>query len=398
MFREAVLNVVWSAEFFHLTTEGTLMRWKLHALVTALAAAILVAMPAAAQVQSVETEAGTVSVSTMASGLVHPWGMTFLPDGRLLVTERPGRLRLLGPGNTLSEPLAGTPEVFDRGQGGLLDVALDSDFTSNRFVYLSFAEPSEGGASTAVGRGRLEDNRIAGFEVLFRQRPKVPGPNHFGGRIVFAPEGDLFLTTGERFKFDPAQDLSNHLGTIIRVNADGSVPGGNPFVNRTNAADEIWTYGHRNIEAAAIQPDTGALWIAEMGPRGGDELNLIEAGRNYGWPVVSWGQHYDGRDIPDPPAHPQFADAHKHWTPVISPSGMVFYTGNMFPDWRGSALIGGLTARGIVRVTFDGLEVTGEERIPLGARIREVEQAPDGSVYVLTDQDDGDIWRLSTPE
>ena len=374
------------------------MRWKLHALIIALAAAILVAMPAVAQEQSVETEAGTIAVTTIASGLVHPWGMVFLPDGHLLVTERPGRLRLLGAGNTLSEPLAGIPEVFNQGQGGLLDVALDPDFASSRLVYLSFAEPGEGGASTAVGRGRLEDNGITGFEVFFRQRPKVPGPNHFGGRIVFSPEGSLFLTTGERFKFEPAQDLSNHLGTIVRVNPDGSVPGDNPFVDQANAEDEIWTYGHRNIEAAAIQPETGALWIAEMGPRGGDELNLIEPGRNYGWPVVSWGRHYGGRDIPDPPTCPQFADARKHWTPVISPSGMAFYTGDMFPAWRGSALIGGLTAQGVVRVAFDGLEVTGEERIPLGARIREVEQAPDGSVYVLTDQDDGDIWRLGTPE
>lgn len=374
------------------------MRGKLHALVTALAAAILVAMTAMAQVQSVETEAGTIAVTPIASGLVHPWGMAFLPDGRLLVTERPGKLRLLGPGNTLSEPLAGTPEVFNQGQGGLLDVALDPDFESNRLVYLSFAESGESGVSTAVGRGRLDGNRIAGFEVFFRQRPKVPGPNHFGGRIVFSSAGSLLLTMGERFKFEPAQDLSNHLGTIIRINPDGSVPSDNPFVNRTNAAGEIWTCGHRNIEAAAIQPETGALWVAEMGPRGGDELNLIEAGRNYGWPVVSWGQHYDGRDIPDPPAHPQFADARKHWTPVISPSGMVFYTGGMFPEWHGSALIGGLTALGVVRIAFDGLEVTGEERIPLGARIRDVEQAPDGSVYVLTDQDDGDILRLSALE
>jgi glucose/arabinose dehydrogenase len=378
--------------------EGTIMRWTLHALGTALAAAMLVAIPAVAQVQSVETEAGTLTVTRIASGLAHPWGMAFLPDGRLLVTERPGRLRLLGPGHTLSEPLAGTPEVFSQGQGGLLDVALDPDFAANRLVYLSFAESGAGGASTAVGRGRLEGNRIAGFEVLFRQRPKVPGPNHFGGRMVFAPDGKLFLTTGERFQFDPAQDLSNHLGTVIRINRDGSVPNDNPFVNWRNAEGAIWTYGHRNIEAAAIQPATGALWIAEMGPRGGDELNLIEAGRNYGWPVVSWGQHYDGRDIPDPPGHPQFADARKHWTPVISPSGMVFYTGTRFPAWHGSALIGGLSARGIIRVTFAGLEVTGEERISLGARIREVEQAPDGSVYVLTDQEDGEIWRLSPPE
>lgn len=367
--------------------------------VAILAAAMLFSTPAMAQqVQMVESEAGSVTVTNLANRLNHPWGMTFLPDGRLLVTERAGRLRILDTDHTLSEPLGGTPEVFNRGQGGLLDVALDPNFESNRLVYLSFAEPGEGGASTAVGRGRLEEDRIAGFEVTFRQVPKVPGPNHFGGRIVFSPHGKLFLTMGERFKFESAQDLSNHLGTIVRINPGGSVPGDNPFVNQADAEDEIWSYGHRNIEAAAIQPATGALWIAEMGPRGGDELNLIEAGRNYGWPVVSWGQHYDGGDIPDPPTHPGFADARIHWTPVISPSGMEFYTGDMFPEWRGSALIGGLTARGIVRVAFDGLEVTGEERIPLGARIRDVEQAPDGSVYVLTDQADGNVWRLSASE
>lgn len=357
-------------------------------------AAALSPAPATAQVQGVQTEAGAIAVENLASGLDHPWGMAFLPDGRLLVTERAGDLRILGADGTLSEPLEGTPVVFAEGQGGLLDVALDPDFQSNRLVYLSFAEPGDGGASTAVGRGRLEDGRIEGFGVVFRQQPKVPGPNHFGGRIVFSPEGHLFLTLGERFKFEPAQDLANHLGTIVRLNPDGTVPADNPFVGRADAADAIWSYGHRNIESAAIHPETGALWVAEMGPRGGDELNLPEPGRNYGWPVVSWGRHYDGTAIPDPPTHPRFADAIKHWTPVISPSGMIFYTGDLFPEWRGSALIGGLTSGGLVRVAVDGREVTGEERIPLGARIRDVEQGPDGAVYVLTDQDDGNVWRL----
>lgn len=372
------------------------MRKILNVKIAVLAAASLTTIPVMAQqVQTLETDAGTVVVTNLASGLNHPWGMVFLPDGRLLVTERAGQLRILDTDNTLSEPLAGVPEVFARDQGGLLDVALDPDFASNQLVYLAFAEPGEGGASTAVGRGRLEEDRIADFEVIFRQMPKVSGAKHFGGRIVFSPQGMLYLTMGERFKFEPAQNLANHLGTIVRVNPDGAVPEDNPFVEQTDAEDEIWTYGHRNIEAAAIQPGTEALWIAEMGPRGGDELNLIEAGQNYGWPVVSWGEHYSGEDIPDPPTQPRFADARKHWTPVISPSGMAFYTGDMFPQWQGSALIGGLTAQGVVRVAFDGLEVVGEERIPLGARIRDVEQAPDGSVYVLTDQDDGDIWRLS---
>lgn len=349
---------------------------------------------ACAQAKTVQTESGAVAVESLASGLDHPWGMAFLPDGRLLVTERAGALRILGTDKQLSAAVTGTPTVFAAGQGGLLDVALDPDFASNALVYLAFAEPGGGGASTALGRGRLAGDTIEEFKVIFRQTPKVSGPNHFGGRIVFSPDGHLFLTQGERFKFDPAQDLSNHLGKIVRIKPDGSVPADNPFVGKENAKAEIWSYGHRNIESAAIHPRTGALWVAEMGPMGGDELNLIERGRNYGWPLVSWGKHYDGRDIPDPPTQPSFADAVKQWTPTISPSGMVFYGGEMFPKWRGSMLIGGLTASGIVRITLDGSKVTGEERIPLGARIRDVEQAPDGSIYVLTDQDDGDIWRL----
>ncbi|MGH6912700.1 MAG: PQQ-dependent sugar dehydrogenase [Geminicoccales bacterium] len=366
---------------------------------TAAGAVALAAACASAQPDTVPSEAGTIAVESLASGLDHPWGMAFLPDGRLLVTERAGDLRVLKEDGELSEPLEGVPTVLDAGQGGLLDVALDPDFASNRFVWLSFAEPGDGGASTAVGRGRLEEGRIEGFEVVFRQQPKVSGSKHFGGRIVFSGDGVLFLTLGERYKFEPAQDLSNHLGTIVRINRDGTAPDDNPFVDQENAKPEIWSYGHRNIESAAIHPETGALWIAEMGPQGGDELNLPQAGRNYGWPVVSWGENYDGSDIPDPPTQPQFADAVKQWTPVISPSGMVFYTGDAFPAWRGSALIGGLTSDGMVRVTLDEQQqrVTGEERISLGTRIRDVEQGPDGAVYVLTDESDGDVWRL-TPQ
>lgn len=353
---------------------------------------------ALAEVESVETDAGTVTVENLVGGLDHPWGMAFLPDDRLLVTERAGTLRILDSDNQLSSPLEGTPEVFNQGQGGMLDVALDPDFESNRLVYLSFAEPGEEGASTALGRGRLENDRVEDFEVIFRQEPKVSGPNHFGGRIVFSPEGHVFLTMADRFKFDPAQDLSNHIGTIVRINRDGSIPEDNPFIDQEDAKDAIWSYGHRNIESAAIDPETGNLWVAEMGPLGGDELNRPEPGRNYGWPVVSWGKHYDGEDIPDPTTRPEFADAVKVWTPVISPSGMVFYTGDVFPEWQGSALIGGMSDEGIVRVEIDGEEVTGEERIPLNARIRDVEQGPDGFVYMLTDEKDGNVWRMKPLE
>lgn len=339
-------------------------------------------------------------VATFAANLEHPWALATLPDGRMLVTERPGRLRYVGRDGALSEPITGTPRVWAEGQGGLLDVALDPDFGSNRLVYLSYSEPgARGTAGTAVARGRLSGNSLSDVQVIFRQEPKIEGPNHFGSRLVFAPDGKLFVALGERFQFEPAQDLGNHLGTIVRINPDGSVPSDNPFVGRSGARTEIWSYGHRNIEAAAIEPGSQRFWVVEMGPRGGDELNLVEAGRNYGWPLVSWGRHYPnsrgGGDIPDPTTRPDLAGSVHQWTPVISPSGMMFYSGNMFPGWRGQALIGGLTADGIVRVRLDGARFAGEDRIDLGARIREVEQGSDGAVYALTDESDGRILRLT---
>ncbi|MFW5810215.1 MAG: PQQ-dependent sugar dehydrogenase [Thermodesulfobacteriota bacterium] len=352
-----------------------------------------------AQVATLQTQSGIeLKVDNLVSGLNHPWGMAFLPDGRLLVTERnTGNLYFLNTDHTLSKPLEGVPQVRARGQGGLMDVALDPNFKENRYVYLSYAKPGEGGkATTALGRGKLSDGRIVNFEDIFIQKPYVNGSNHFGNRIEFSPDGKyLFFALGERFQFDPAQDLSNHLGTVIRIYPDGTVPKDNPFVGRENAQDEIWSYGHRNIEAMAFQPKTGVLWIGEMGPKGGDELNRIEKGANYGWPVVSWGDHYSGREIPDPPTHPEFKDAVRHWTPVISPSGMVFYQGKMFPEWKHNAFIGGLTHRELVRLVFDGAEVVDEERFKLPARIRDVDAAPDGSIYVLTDRDDGNVWRIS---
>ncbi|MEX2576560.1 MAG: PQQ-dependent sugar dehydrogenase, partial [Halofilum sp. (in: g-proteobacteria)] len=328
-------------------------------------------------------------------GLDHPWAIAFLPDGGALVTERAGQLRRLDADGELTEPLEGVPEVYARGQGGLLDVALDPDFADNSRVYLSFAEPGDNGASTAVGRGRLAGDRVDDFEVLFRQEPKHSSSRHFGGRIAFAPDGTLFLTTGERGQLDPAQDLGDHVGTIVRIHPDGSIPQDNPFVDQADARDEIWSYGHRNVEAAAFHPETNELWVAEMGPYGGDELNQPAGGRNYGWPVVSWGRHYNGTDIPDPPTQPEFADAAMHWTPVISPSGMTFYTGAQFPEWRGSALIGSLSDQAMVRVEIEDGTAREAERLPLNQRIREVAQAPDDTIYVLTDADDGSIWRLA---
>ena len=343
-----------------------------------------------------KTDKAEILVETVAGGLNHPWGFAFLPDGGMLVTERPGRLRLVAADGKVSPALAGVPSVYAQGQGGLLDVALAPDFAASRLVYLSFAEAGEGGASTAVARGRLNEAATAleGTNVIFRQQPKVTGGNHFGSRLAFARDGKLFVTTGERFKFDPAQDLSNQIGKILRINPDGSVPQDNPFAGRAGARPEIWSYGHRNIQSAAIHPETGALWEVEHGPRGGDELILAEPGRNYGWPLVSWGRHYDGRDIPDPPTRPDLAGSVHQWTPVIGPSGMAFYTGEAFPAWRGDVLIGGLVSQGLVRVSLDGTRMIGEERISLGARIRDVRQGPDGFVYALTDADNGRILRL----
>lgn len=352
-----------------------------------------------AQKSTVETDAGSIKVETLAEGLDHPWGMAFLPDNRLLVTERAGTLRILDENNNLSEPLQGTPEVFAVGQGGMLDVALHPDFDQNNYIYLSFSEPGQDStASTALGRGVLSGNELQDFEVIFRMEPKVEGPNHFGGRIIFTNDGNLFLTLAERFKFEPAQDLSNHMGTIVRINHNGAVPQDNPFTGKADAKDEIWSYGHRNIEAAAIDPNSNLLWIAEMGPLGGDEFNQPEAGKNYGWPTVSWGKNYDGSDIPDPDTRSDFADAEIVWTPTISPSGMIFYTGDTYPEWQQDALIGGLTSTGLVRVDVNEKQAEEVERIPLGARIRDVEQAPDGSVYVLTDEDNGKILRLAKLE
>jgi len=353
------------------------------------------AFPAVARDKVINTEAAPIRVEMFAHGLVHPWGLAFLPDGGMLVTERPGRLRLVSENGDVSEPLRGLPDIAARGQGGLLDVAIDPDFPSNLLVYVTYSEAGEGGASTAVARGRLADGALKDVAVIFRQKPKVNGLNHFGSRLAFAPDGTLFVTLGERFKFEPAQDNTNHLGTVVRINPDGSVPPDNPFVGRPNALPEIWSYGHRNVQGAAIEPRTGTLWTIEFGPRGGDELNRPEPGRNYGWPLVSWGKHYDGTDIPDPPTRPDLADAVVHWVPAISPSGMSFYDGALFPAWRGDLLIGGLSSQALVRLSIEDGRVTGEERIDIDERVRNVRPGPDGAVYLLIDSSDGEILRLT---
>jgi glucose/arabinose dehydrogenase len=359
-------------------------------------AALIASSASLAEEKMVETKEGAVKLDTVAEGLEFPWGLAFLPDGRMLVTERPGKLRIVGKDGAKSEPLKGVPEVLAEGQGGLLDVALDPNFAENGLVYLSYSEPGEDDTSgTAVARGKLGTGGIENVEVIFRQTPKTDDDLHYGSRLAFAPDGTLFVTLGERFKFAPAQDLSTTLGKVVRINPDGSVPEDNPFVGQDGKLPEIYSYGHRNPQGAAIHPETGKLWENEFGPLGGDELNIIEPGKNYGWPEVSWGKHYNGKAIPEPTTRPEFTDAIKHWTPVISPSGMTFYTGDAIPAWKGNLLIAGLSSQGIVRLTLDGDKVTGEERIKLGKRIRNVVQGPDGAVYALTDQKKGKILRLT---
>ena len=338
-----------------------------------------------------------VRAETYASGLVFPWALAFMPDGRLLVTERPGRLRIVGTDGTLSAPLAGVPAVQAVGQGGLLDVALDPAFATNRLVYLSFAEPDGDLAGTAVARGTLGAAGLENVTVIYRQRPKVKGNAHFGSRLVFANDGTLFITQGERQNYrDRAQDLRQGLGKFMRINPDGSIPADNPFVGRDDAQPEIWSFGHRNGQAAALDPATGQLWTVEHGARGGDELNHPEKGKNYGWPVITYGRDYSGASIGEGTAKEGMEQPVYYWDPVIAPSGMTFYTGDAIPGWKGSILIGSLTPGGLVRLELSGGHVVKEERYlgDLRERIRDVQQGPDGFVYAVTDNPSGRVLRV----
>ncbi|MGH7851802.1 MAG: PQQ-dependent sugar dehydrogenase [Candidatus Binatia bacterium] len=341
---------------------------------------------------------GTLGVQTIAKGFEHPWGLAFLPDKRMLVTERLGRLRLVGPDGRISEPLTGVPQVYPSGQGGLLDVVLSPAFDKDRLVYLSFAESGESGAGTAVARGRLGERGLENTQVIWRQQPKVGGSNHWGSRIVFRPDGTLFVTLGERFnRSDRAQDLSATIGKIVRINPDGSAPRDNPFISRAGARPEIWSYGHRNVQAAALHPGTGQLWTVEHGARGGDELNHPEAGKNYGWPVISYGTHYSYLKIGEGTAKQGMEQPVYYWDPVIAPSGMVVYTGDLFAGWKHDFLIGSLTPGLLVRLVMKDGKVAQEERYlgDLRERIRDVRQAPDGSLYLLTDARNGQILRIT---
>jgi len=334
-------------------------------------------------------------LTDVATGLQHPWGLAFLPDGRMLVTERPGRLRVVSR-DGLSAPLAGVPEVYARGQGGLLDVALSPTFAQDHLVYLSFSEPGGAGGGTAVARGRLGERGLEGTEVVWRQQPKVSGNNHWGSRLVWRPDGTLFVTLGDRFAYaESAQDLSTTLGKVVRINPDGTAPRDNPFVGRSGARPEIWSYGHRNVQAATLD-GAGQLWTVEHGARGGDELNNPQPGRNYGWPIITYGVDYSGARIGYGTAREGMEQPVYYWDPVIAPSGAVFYTGSAFPDWRGDLLVGSLQPGRLVRLRLRDGRVVQEDRhvIPPGERIRNVRQGSDGLIYLLTDNPRGRILRL----
>lgn len=352
------------------------------------------ALPVAAL--TLETQHYKIEVVTVAEGLENPWSLAFLPDGRMLVTERPGRLRVVASDGTLSRPIAGVPRVYAKGQGGLLDVILDRDFATSRTIFLSYSEPGPGGAGTAVARAVFEGDRLSGVEVIFRQFPKTSGGRHFGSRLVIADDGSLFVTVGERGERRRAQDPMVHRGQVVRIRRDGGIPADNPFVGRAGFRPETWSYGHRNPQGAALHPVTGKLWIHEHGARGGDEINIPRPGRNYGWPVIAYGRHYSGARIGEGTHKPGMEQPVYYWDPSIAPSGMAFYTGDKFPKWRGNLFVGALKFRLLVRLVLDGEKVVAEERMleALGDRIRDVRQGPDGYLYLLTDSSDGRVLRL----
>lgn len=365
---------------------------------------------------TIPTKSGKLRVERLAA-LDEPWGMAYLPDGQLLITEKPGRLRVYSNGK-LSAPVGGVPDVVYFGQGGLLDVAVDPNFEVNHIIYLSYAEAAtpqrpdlretveprlaafqrmedqvlKGGA---VARGRLEGGALHDVTVIWRQVPKTVGRGHFSGRLAFAPDSTLFIASSDRMRFDPAQDRASNLGKIVRIHGDGSVPRDNPFIADRSARPEIWSTGHRNPSGIAFQPGTARLWSVEFGPKGGDELNVIEKGGNYGWPVVNEGVNYDGSPIPLHATRPEFVRFVRSWTPVISPGSLMFYTGAQFPQWRGNALIGGLSSQAIIRLTIEGDQVTAEEVIPMGRRIRNLLQARDGSLLAISESPNAELLRLT---
>ncbi len=366
-------------------------------------AALVAATTLPAQAQQVfKSDLGDIRVETVVSGLANPWALAFLPDGRMLVTERAGRMRIATRDGKLSAPLAGVPKVQAQNQGGLLDVIVDRDFAKNGTIYFCYSDPADsGGAQTALARAKLDAGdkpQLTDVQRIFRQDGPPSNGLHFGCRIVQARDGNLFLTTGDHgFASKSAQTLDNHLGKVIRIAPDGSMPKDNPFAERAGAKPEIWSYGHRNSQGAVLHPTTGKLWMHEHGPQGGDEINIPEAGKNYGWPVIGYGVNYGGAKIHDGTHQAGMEQPIRQWTPVIAPSGFTIYTGDLFPQWKNNAFIGGLRTSILVRLELDGEKVTHEERMlrQLKERIRDVRTGPDGALYLLTDNTSGRILRLT---
>ncbi|MBA3457944.1 MAG: PQQ-dependent sugar dehydrogenase [Deltaproteobacteria bacterium] len=349
-----------------------------------------------------QTQGVAFDVQVIAKNLEHPWALAFLPDGAMLVTERPGRLRIVGADGAMSAPLVGLPRVDARGQGGLLDVVVDPKFGDNQRIFWSYAEPREGGNGTAVARGRLARDgapRIENVEVIWRMTPTLDSTMHFGSRLVFDREGMLFVTTGERSIKEgrkQAQNLDSAFGKVIRIDVNGKVPPANPFVDRAGVLPEIWSLGHRNMQAAALHPETGALWVVDHGAKGGDEINVVEAGKNYGWPTITYGIEYKGGAIGQSiTTKAGMEQPIYYWDPVIAPSGMAFYGADLFPAWKGNLFVGALAGKHVVRLVLDGTRVIGEERLLADrARIRDVRVGPDGALYVLTDEDRGELLKI----
>lgn len=362
-----------------------------------LAAALGAVRPVAAG--EVETsERARFRVEPLVGGLEHPWSLAFLPDGRMLVTERPGRLRLItADGRLQPHPIGGLPAIAASGQGGLLDVVPHPDFARNRWIYFSYVEAGAGGSGTAVARGRLEGDALLATEVLFRLLPKSRTARHFGSRLVFDRAGHLFVTLGDRGDRPRAQDLGDHAGSVIRLGDDGRIPSDNPFVRQPGTRPEIFSFGHRNIQGAALHPVTGRLWTHEHGPQGGDEINIPRAGVNHGWPIITYGVNYGiGTQIGEGTTKPGMEQPVYYWVPSIAPSGMAFYDGAAFPGWQGNLFVGSLKFRQLVRLEIEGERVVHEERLLEDAvgRIRDVRQGPDGLLYLLSDAADGQLVRL----
>ncbi len=366
-------------------------------LLLATGAAAAFAAPAIGRAQDVvRSAAATYRLVTLSRDLEQPWGLAFLPDGRILITERPGRLRLFANGRLERAPVGGLPKVYARGQGGLLDVCLHPGFADNRLLYLSYSAEGEGGAATVVARAEYRDGALRGVRPIFEALPRTSGGLHFGSRVAFDRAGLMYVTIGERYQMRRAQDLGDLVGKVVRLRDDGAVPPDNPFVGRAGARPEIFTWGHRNPQGLAMNPQTGRMWLVEHGPRGGDELNLLTAGANYGWPLATHGIDYSGAVISPNKSLPGMEDPVRIWVPSISPSGLAFYTGDRFPGWKGSVFTGALSNNALFRIELDGDRWRGEERLIVDRLpyIRDVRQGPDGLLYLVTHSDDGGLYRL----